>query len=318
MDKTTIGIVGTGMIASSLAVLCGGHGVKCILFARSQASVDRCNGNINDFFLQMKDKKGITDETIRTCRSYISYTFEYSGLAEADMVFECVSEDLDVKYGVYKELEDNCPNLKAIASVSSSIVPDELAKGCTKYADRVMVTHPFNPPHMVPYFELCGSQNTPDSVMDYVVSILEMMDRKPVVLNRPTPGFIGNRLQFALWREALALVEEGICKPEDIDTCLNYSFCPRYTSIGIFEHFDNGGLILNASACKNIWPILSNKTEIPEFMEDLINEGKLGPRSETKEGFYNWNGVDMDAFSKRVTKPYWALLDWKYPDKPAD
>ena len=134
------------------------------------------------------------------------------------------------------------------------------------------------------------------------------LDRKPVLLNKPTPGFIGNRLQFALWREALALVEEGICGPREVDRVLEYSFCPRYTSIGIFEHFDNGGLDLNAKTCKNVWPILSNATDIPDFMKKLMEEGKMGARSETKTGFYDWEGVDMEAYAKRVSEPYWRMF----------
>ena len=195
-------------------------------------------------------------------------------------------------------------------SVSSSIVPNVLAEGAGKNFDKVIVTHPFNPPHLVPYFELCQSDKTSDGVMDYVFNILVLLDRKPVILKKPTPGFIGNRLQFALWREALALVEEGICDARDVDTCLANSFGPRYTSIGIFEHFDNGGLLLNASSCKNIWPVISNKTDIPKFMQDLMDEGKMGAKSESKQGFYDWRDVDMEEYAKRVSAPYWKMLDW--------
>ena len=93
-----------------------------------------------------------------------------------------------------------------------------------------------------------------------------------------------------------------------MDRVLEYSFCPRYTSIGIFEHFDNGGLDLNAKTCKNVWPILSNAPDIPDFMKKLMEEGKMGARSETKTGFYDWEGVDMEAYAKRVSEPYWRMF----------
>lgn len=314
-DARTIGIIGTGMIASSMAVLAGGHGFKAVLFARSQESVNRCSGVVENYFKQFVDKKLMTEKQAEICKGYISYSFDYEGLKDAEIVFESVAEKADVKYDVYRQIEDNCPLVKAICSVSSSIVPDVLAAGASKYADRIVVTHPFNPPHLVPYFELCGSSKTAEGVMDYVKSVLTELDRKPVELKKPTPGFIGNRLQFALWREALALVEEGICDPRDVDTCLEYSFCPRYTSIGIFEHFDNGGLELNASTCRNTWPILSAKTDIPDFMKKLMEEGKMGARSELKQGFYDWNDVDMKAYSERVSKPYWEMVNWKFPEE---
>ena len=311
----TIGIVGTGMIASSMAVLSAGHGFRTVVFARSQKSVDRCSGVVDGFFGQIVDKGKAAAKQAELCKSLITYTFDYEGLKDAEIVFESAVEDIQAKYEVYRQIEEHCPHIKAICSVSSSIIPSKLAEGADKYADRIMVTHPFNPPHLVPFFELCGSEHTADGVVDYVKGVLEELDRKPVVLNKPTPGFIGNRLQFALWREALALVEEGVCAPEAVDTCLEYSFCPRYTSIGIFEHFDNGGLELNAATCRNIWPILSTATEIPDSMKKLMEEGKMGARSELKQGFYDWNGVDMKAYSERVSAPYWNMFDWKLPEE---
>ncbi|MCL2401638.1 MAG: 3-hydroxyacyl-CoA dehydrogenase NAD-binding domain-containing protein, partial [Oscillospiraceae bacterium] len=223
------------------------------------------------------------------------------------------NENLELKFDILAKIEATCPNVKAICSVSSTITPDQMGQKMTKYKDRLVVTHPFNPAHMVPFFECCGGAATDPAVMDFVVELLESLDRKPVVLKKPTPGFIGNRLQFALWREALSLVESGICDPRDIDTCLNYSFCPRYTSIGIYEHFDNGGLMLNQAGCNGTFPHLSNVTEAPPAVTDRIAKGELGARSEGKIGFYDWNGVDMEAYQARVNAPYWRFIDWDLP-----
>ena len=310
-SNRTIGIVGTGMIAGSMAVLAAGHGFRTAVYARSRASADRCAGAVDGFFGEIVAKGKADAAQAALCRSRITFCFDYEGLRDAEIVFESVAEVLETKYEVYRLIEAHCPGVKAICSVSSSIVPARLAAGADKYADRIIVTHPFNPPHLVPFFELCGSERTADGVIDYAKGLLEALDRKPVVLNKPTPGFIGNRLQFALWREALALVEEGVCAPEAVDTCLEYSFCPRYTSIGIFEHFDNGGLELNAATCRGIWPILSTATEIPDSMKKRMEEGKMGARSACRQGFYDWNGVDMQAYAERVSAPYWNLFNWK-------
>ncbi len=315
MKDIKTGIIGTGMIASSLAVLTAGHGVKTVLYARSESSAGRCTDTIKAFYAQLCENGIMTEAQAEICESYISYAYDYEGLKESEVVFECVAEQAEIKYEVYKNLAESCPDIKAICSVSSSIVPDVLSKGAGKYADRVIVTHPFNPPHLVPYFEVCAADSTAAGVVDFVCSFLSFLDRRSVVLKKPTPGFIGNRLQFALWREALALVEEGICGPEDIDTCLEFSFCPRYTSIGIFEHFDNGGLQLNAAGCRNIWPILSVKTDIPEFMKKLMEEGNMGAKCPSKKGFYDWNNVDMEAYADRVSAPYLKMVSWKLPEK---
>ena len=290
----TIGIVGTGMIAGSMAVLTSYHGFETIVFARSDGSRRRCLDNIEAFMDQIIEHKFMTPQQREDCLGLIHFTFDYKEMSEAEAVFESVIEKADVKYEVYRQIEADCPKVKAICSVSSSIVPAVLARGAGKYG--------------VPLFEVCGSDKTAHGVLDYVMGLLEELDRKPVLLNKPTPGFIGNRLQFALWREALALVEEGICGPREVDRVLEYSFCPRYTSIGIFEHFDNGGLDLNAKTCKNVWPILSTATDIPDFMKKLMEEGKMGAKSETKTGFYDWNEVDMEEYAKRVSEPYWRIF----------
>ena len=310
-EVRTIGIVGTGIIATSLAVLTTGHGFKTVVYARSESSANRCLKDYENHWKSMVGHGLATSEQAEICKTYLVISGDYKDMAGAEIVFESALENPDVKHGIYHILEDTCPDVKAICSVSSSIVPDVLAETCEKYGDRIIVTHPFNPVHMVPYFELCGGKNTAPGVIEYVYQLLEELDRKPVVLKKPTPGFIGNRLQFALWREVLALVEEGVADPRDIDRALQYSFCPRYTSIGIFEHFDNGGLELNRTTCKNLFPVISNTKTVPKCIDDLIAEGKTGVKA--GEGFYDWRGVDMDAYRERVNAPYWKFCQWNLP-----
>jgi len=257
--KRTIGIIGTGMIASSMANLCTGHGFATVVVARSDASAQRLMNSYHTNFMHMIGHGVMTRVQADNSLTYLTVTQDYADLAECSVVFECIVEDLEEKHRVYRLLETHCPKLEAICSVSSSIVPDLLAEGLERYGDRVIVTHPFNPAHMVPYFELCAGSKTAEGVLELAMDVLQQLDRKPVVLKKPTPGFIGNRLQFALLRESIRLVEEGIADPRDVDACLNYSFCPRYTSIGIFEHFDNGGLNLCGTVCGNLFPILSDE-----------------------------------------------------------
>lgn len=313
--KPIIGIIGTGMIASSMAVLATGHGFKAVVLARSSEAETRLANSFETHWSGMKDQGIVTDDQIAVCRTYLSVTQSYADLKDCEIIYECALEDANVKHDIYHQIEEHCPIVKAICSVSSAIIPDILAETCDKYGDRIIVTHPFNPAHMVPYFELCGGQKTAPGVIEYAKANLEALDRKPVILKKPTPGFIGNRLQFALWREVLALVEEGIADPRDIDTALTYSFCTRYSSIGIFEHFDNGGLTLNRRTCENLFPHLSNMTAPPALLTDLEDAGKLGAK--TGEGFYDWNGVDMVAYRARVNEPFWKFCHWNLPEDPA-
>jgi 3-hydroxybutyryl-CoA dehydrogenase len=308
-----IGIIGLGMIGDSMAVLTTGHGYKTTCVARREEMIPEYKKTYDNYFRQMIAQGVVPENQLEICEKYLTYTLDYNDIADCDVIFECVNENLELKFDILARIEETCPNVKAICSVSSTITPDQMGQKMTKYKDRLIVTHPFNPAHMVPFFECCGGADTAPGVMEFAVELLESLDRRPVVLKKPTPGFIGNRLQFALWREALSLVESGICDPRDIDTCLNYSFCPRYTSIGIYEHFDNGGLMLNQAGCNGTFPHLSNITEAPPAVTDRIAKGELGARSEGKVGFYDWNGVDMEAYQQRVNAPYWRFIDWDLP-----
>jgi len=313
-EVTTIGIIGLGMIGDSMTVLTTGHGYKTVAVVRRPEMIPEYKKVFDGYFAQMAAEGLMPANQNEICAKYITYTTDYAELRDCEVIFECVEEDIDLKHDIYSKIEANCPKIRAICSVSSSFVPDILAEKATKYKDRIIVTHPFNPAHMVPYFECCGGGATAPGVMDFAVSVLESLSRKPAVLKKPAPGFIGNRLQFALWREALNLVESGICDPKDVDTCLNYSFCPRYTSIGMYEHFDNGGLNLNITTCNTVFPTLSNIDKAPPAITDRIARGDTGARAPSKTGFYNWEGVDMEAYQKRVNAPYWNFVKmWDLP-----
>jgi 3-hydroxybutyryl-CoA dehydrogenase len=304
------------MIGNSTAVLTTLHGCKTICYARSEAKIPGYKAGFDRMYKEMIDQGILTQEQADICGTYLHYATGYEGLEDCDVIFEAIAEDLEQKKVCYGKIEQCCPHVKLIASCSSSILADHLAAAADRYGDRIIVTHPFFPVHMIPYFELCVAQQTDPAVTEYAMEVLRFLDRKPVLLKKPNPGFIGNYLQFALWAAALKLVEEDICEPEDIDTCLNYSFCPRYSSIGMFQHFDNGGYVLNRSTCDAVFPILPRYEEAPPMVrEKAESPDAWGARAPAKRGFYDWNNVDMVAYQKKVNAPYWKFIDWEFPQE---
>lgn len=304
-----VGIIGTGMIGTSLAVLTTGHGFETVVLAMNDELQTTAQKQYHAFFEDIKANGLLKDEQIQKCAGKLKYTQSYEDLSECDLIFEAVVEIPDVKHEVLAKIEAHCPKIRAICSVSSAIVVDEMVKKMEKYQSKVIVTHPFFPPHLIPFFEIAAGSQKDEEVVQTVKTFLEDLDRKPVVLKKSAPGFIGNRLQFALWREALNIVEQGIADPKDVDTCLNYSFCPRYTSIGMYESFDNAGLTLNFNVCNAIFPSLSNATSAPKILSDLVEKGELGVP--TGKGFYDWSDVDMVDFKKRISAPYWKYFNWE-------
>ena len=317
IPEKTVAIIGSGMIASSLAVLTSGNGYSTYVLVRSEASAQRFLSNFAAGTGMRLLRKGSRMQIrLKSVRLMFMWFTSYEELSSAPVIFEGVTEDPRVKQEVYRSIAKACPNVEMIASCTSALTPDMLTEGLTEkeYADRILVAHPFNPVHMVPYVELCKADITKDGLMEKLVELLEDLGRVPVVLKKPTPGFIGNRLQFALFRECMALVEEGVCDYRDIDKALNYSFCPRYTSIGIFEHFDAAGLELDAA---------NQCAAVPEAFQQ--QGGSAGHHTETcgeerrKEGrgrFYDWRGVDEQAYEKRVNAPYWKFCTYHFPKEP--
>ena len=316
MKDLVIGIVGMGMIGNTTAVLSTLHGFKTIVYLRDQSKLPARMEEFGRFYQQMIDRGIITKEQADHARTYLRVVHDYEGLSTCTFIFEAILETPQAKWDCFRELERCCPDVRAVASCSSSILPDVLAQATPGLADRILVAHPFNPVHMVPYMELCTGERTSDDAMSYTLEALEALHRKPSILKKPNPGFIGNYLQFALWAAALKLVEDGVCEPKDIDNCLAYSFCPRYTSIGMFEHFDTGGYQLNATTCDNVFPALPRYDAAPDIVREKADSPDAwGSKSPTKRGFYDWSDVDMAAYAERVNAPYWGFIDWSFPEQ---
>ncbi len=314
----SVGIIGSGIIASSLAVLTTGHGLDTYVLVRSEAAARRLWKTFRDHYSIMIRQGILKEEQEKICESFLHVTQDYADLAGCSIFMEAVAEDRGVKASVFREIAKACPEVEMICSASSAITPDMMLEEqeedpwISRIADRLIIAHPFNPPHMVPYFELCQSAQTRPGLIEEAAAFLRTLHREPVILKKPTPGFIGNRLQFALFREAMQLVEEGICECEDIDRALRYSFCPRYTSIGIFEHMDFAGLGLDEKNCRLLFPIISDRKDTPPILADLLAAGKTGTAA--GEGFYDWRERDMEAYAQRVNEPFWKFMDWEFPE----
>ena len=315
MSNHAIGIIGMGMIGASTAVLSTLHGIRTIAYVRNPQKVDGCWADYDGMCLQLAEEGLVTAEQIAHAKTFLRIVSNYEELASCTFIFEAIAENAEAKWDCFRQIEANCPHVRAIGSCSSSILPDVLAQSTPALAEKILVTHPFFPVYLVPYVEMCPGTATSEDALAYTREVLAALDRKPSLLKKPNPGFIGNYLQFALWAAALKLVEDGVCDPADIDNCLAYSFCPRYTSIGIFEHFDHGGYQLNATTCDNVFPALPRYDGAPQIVREKAQSADAwGAKSPMKKGFYEWADVDPIAYGKRVSAPYLGFIDWQMPD----
>ena len=303
-----VGIIGKGMIGISWAVMFTGNGIGVTILAKDEALGRK---RYRTYYEDLIAQGLVTEKQAEACEKLLKCTEDYGDLKDERVIFECVKEDLDTKFGVYSKIEESCNDLLAIASSTSSISPADLSKGM-RAKEKIMVAHPWNPPHLVPCVELVKNGFTAPESLEAVKDVLEYAGREVAMMNKPAPGFIGNRLQHALFREAVYMVEQGICGPEDIDKTIRSSFGPRYTSIGLFEHFDYAGLDMVKSIDDYLFPTLCTADKTQDMINERFNRGDLGYK--TGKGVYEWESRDMDAFRKKASAPYLKFFNWKLPE----
>lgn len=317
MYNHRVGVIGGGMIGASMASLFAGNGVPVTLVEK-EPFLAKARDNCDNVYQDLAAHGLVTEEQSRIAKTYIEITSDYARLETVEFVFECVFERTDIKHQVYRELEKHCRCLKAVASSTSAISADELAAGFQDpdMAILLVVAHPWNPPHLAPCIEIVKSQCVDPAAVEFVDSFLSDLGKKVIVLQKNIPGFIGNRLQYAMLREAIHIVEEGAATPEMVDETLKYSFAPRYTSIGIFEHFDNCGQDLTRDISDYLFADLCDTKQAQKSVVDNCAAGRLGVKS--GKGMLDWQGVDIQEFRSRAAQPYYCFCKWNLPTEPKD
>ena len=305
MSREKVAIIGTGMIGMSMAALFTGNGYETIVLATREASAVRGRKSYDEMYAVLQQRGLITEAQAAVCAEKLHFALSYEELAECTVFIECAVEKMDAKHEIYRQIASHCPKCKVIASTSSAMAPDDLCAGLP-CADKIVVAHPFNPPHLVPYVEVVKSPCTADEAVQTVCDVLEDCGRKVCLMKKSAPGFIANRLQHALLREAIYMVEEGLADPRDIDKALMYSFMPRYTSVGLFEHQDAAGLDMVQNIENYLLPDLCDRKCAFDFVNDRVAANPMGQKH--GKGTYDWDEASIADFKVRAAEPCAAEL----------
>lgn len=202
-----------------------------------------------------------------------------------DLVMDCIAEDLDQKAALLRRFEQSIAKGKIFISTTSGLSITEM--GRRSGTERLLAgAHFWNPPHLMPLVEVIRGQETPDWVMDRVCELVTDIGKIAVRVERDVPGFIGNRLLHAMWREAIHLVEQGIATPADIDRVARLSFGLRQPAVGPFENMDLVGMDLIHAIQSYLFPDLAADTRPQQPVDSRLATGQLGMKS--GQGFYNW------------------------------
>ena len=286
-----IGVVGGGLMGHGIAYLfaAAGHHVNVFEpFSDMRNSLPRR-------LLAIIELLGDDPRLLTRIAAHDSLEIAMGG---ADWVFEAAPEKLPVKQELFAAIEKLVAPSTILASNSSAIPSTEIGRHL-KNRERMIGTHFWNPPHLVPLVEVIQSEKTGSEVVERTMRLLRQAGKVPVHVRRDIPGFVGNRLQHAMKREAIALVAAGVCDAQTIDTVVREGFGARTAVLGPMEQADLVGLDLQLNVAEVLYDDLDRTAGPHPFLRDKVKAGKLGMK--TGEGFRKWTVKEADAVRSRLS-----------------
>jgi 3-hydroxybutyryl-CoA dehydrogenase len=279
-----IAVIGAGLMGHGIAQVFALAGHEVTIFDSAAASLDSAKARILANLQDLGDDRSAV-ERVRPVGVLAD------AVRDADYVVEAVLEDLGVKQKLFVEIERHVQPATVLASNTSVIPITRIMEGL-RDRSRALGTHWWNPPFLVPLVEVIGTQWTSQRAIDSTMALHKAAGKMPVHVKKDVPGFVGNRLQHALWREAIALVEHGICDAETVDTVIKASFGRRLAVLGPLENADLVGTDLTLAIHQTVLPAIESRAGPSPYLEALVGQGKLGFKS--GEGFRKWS-VEQQA-----------------------
>lgn len=293
-----VAIIGAGMMGSGIALVFASKGYHVKLYDAMEGALPKALAGIRNN-LEMMAKSGIGNlAEMETILGKIHPIMDFElALTDVQFVIECVFEDLELKQQIFRQMDSVCP-VETVLATNTSVMSIAEIGAKTRCQERILGAHFWNPPFLVPLVEVIKTENTSDQAMDETVKLLKMVGKHPVRVNKDVPGFVGNRLQHALWREAISIVEKGIADAETVDECIKYGFGMRLPVLGPIETADMVGLDLTLAIHKYILKHLENSPDASPLLEAKVARNELGFK--TGQGFQSWTSEETVASKNRL------------------
>ncbi|WP_041380311.1 MULTISPECIES: 3-hydroxyacyl-CoA dehydrogenase family protein [Sphingobium] len=291
-----IGIIGGGLMGAGIAQVFAAAGHAVTVHEPDAAARGTLVERVRQGLAQLGD-----DPTFAERVTPVEHLAE--AVADAGFVTEAAPEKLPLKRAIFAQLVEAAPADAILASNSSVIPCGAIAEGLPT-AHRIVGTHWWNPATLVPLVEVIQAPGTSEETVARTMELLASVGKRPAHIRKDLPGFVANRLQHALWREAIAMVAEGICDAATLDDCVKHSFGLRLPVLGPLENADLVGLDLTLDIHRTIMPELDRHDRPHEFLEQQVAEGRLGFKS--GEGFRTWSPEAIQAVRARLVR---HLLD---------
>ena len=290
MAKARIAVIGAGLMGHGIAQVFALAGHDVTIYDSIAASLDTIKARI---LINLKD---LGDDQ-KAVERVTPVSDLVQAVGNADYVVEAILEDLPLKQKLFAEIESYIRPDTILASNTSVIPITRIMEGL-KQRERALGTHWWNPPYLVPLVEVIETQWTSRPAIDFTMKLHAAAGKKPAHVKKDVPGFIGNRLQHALWREAVALVEHGICDAETVDTVIKSAFGRRLAVLGPLENADMVGTDLTLAIHRTVLPDIDSRPRPSPYLEKLVKDQKLGFKS--GEGFRKWSPEQQAALRSKV------------------
>jgi 3-hydroxybutyryl-CoA dehydrogenase len=292
MSKMRIAVIGAGLMGHGIAQVFALAGHDVTITDAHAATLDnalsRVSANLRDLGEDPKAVERITPVAdLAAC------------VRDADYVVEAILEDMPLKQKTFAEIEKHVQPDTILASNTSVMPITEIMQGL-RHRERAVGTHWWNPPYLIPLVEVIATQWTAPAVIDATMKLHAGAGKKPAHVKKDVPGFIGNRLQHALWREAVSLVENGICDAKTVDDVIKASFGRRLAVLGPLENADMVGTDLTLAIHNTVLPAIESRPAASPYLEKLVKDGRLGFK--TGEGFRTWSPDQQAELRSKVVQ----------------
>lgn len=291
-------VCGGGMMGSAIAqILAGLDGAEVTVYDVFPVDVE---AKVRNNMKLLVEKGIVTEADVDNIVKKISFTqdMQSEGVKTAQLVVECVLEDMQMKQDLFAQLEEVVAEDTIFCTNTSVMSPTEISAKC-KHKERLCGTHFWNPAFLIPLVEVVKTDATTDEVADTVMKVLTDAGKKPVLCKKDVPGFIANRMQHALWREAISIVERGIADAQTVDDACKYSFGLRLPYLPPLVNSDMVGTQLTYNIHSYVLKDLEDRHDASPLLKEMIDGGKLGFRAEVvdgkREGFMSYTDEEIAA-----------------------
>jgi 3-hydroxybutyryl-CoA dehydrogenase len=294
-----IGVLGAGIMGHGIAESFAMYGFDVSLYDIDAGVLDQSKTLIGQELEMLAAESFIRDEEIAEILAKIRlFTDLKPAVEDRDFVIESAPEDLGLKRNLFKQLDALCPAHTVLASNTSSLPLNEMMALVSEgRRQRMMVSHMFNPAHLIPLVELSCFGNMPEDVFKTVEALYLSIRKQPIRVLKDIPGLVANRIMQGVAREVFSLIEQGVAEPADIDRALKFGPAFRYATTGQLEVSDFGGLDLWCVVADNLLKAMDNSQGANKLLRQKVSEGKLGVKS--GEGFYKYDPAEVGEIKKR-------------------